>query len=284
MSFELHQPATLDEALQLVAGLGDDAVVVAGGTAVAVLSRLGLIRPDHVVSLHRLTALRGVSVRRDSVCLGALTTLRAIETSPEVRERCGALADACAAVASVRIREQGTIGGNVVHADPAQDPPPVLIALGATAVIARADGERESPLDGFFTDWFTVALAPDELLVELRVPALAHDARTTYLKFLPRTADDYATVSVAALARIDGEGRVADARVVLGAAGPTPIRAHAVERAIVGATPSVGAIDEAAALVRDEVDPIDDGRGSAAYKREMARVWTARALRAVTTR
>jgi carbon-monoxide dehydrogenase medium subunit len=249
-----------------------------------VLSRLGLLRPVHVVSLRRLTALRDVAVHDDSVCIGALATLRTIETSTAVRARCGALADACATVASVRIREQGTLGGNVVHADPAQDPPPMLIALGATAVIARADGRRESPLDGFFTDWFTVAMEPGELLVELRVPALTSDARATYLKFLPRTADDYATVSVAAVARIDGEGRIADARVVLGAAGATPIRAHAVERAVVGATPSDGAIDEAAALVRDEVDPIGDDRGSVAYKREMARVWTARALRTVTTR
>jgi aerobic carbon-monoxide dehydrogenase medium subunit len=283
MSFELHQPASLDEALHLVTELGDDAIVVAGGTAVAVLSKLRLIRPAHVVSLRRIEELSGIAAADDgSTRLGALTTLRSVERSRVVRARCGALADACGAVATVRIREQATVGGNVVHADPAQDPPPMLIALGATALVAGSKGRRSAPLDGFFTDWFTVALEPGELLLGVGVPAIAADARTTYLKFLPRTAEDYATVSVAALARLDADGRVVEARVVLGAVGPTPIRAHAVERAIVGAAPTARAIDEAAAMVRDEVHPIDDGRGSARYKREMARVWTARALREVT--
>jgi carbon-monoxide dehydrogenase medium subunit len=153
-----------------------------------------------------------------------------------------------------------------------------LIACGAVAVIAGPGGSRrEAPLDGFFTDYFTVALEPGELITGVRVPP-ADGAKATYLKFLPRTADDYATVSVAAVVRKDDAGRITSARIVLGAVGPTPIRATAVEQALIGRMPGARDIADAAELVRDQVDPIGDARGSRPYKIEMARVWTERAL------
>ena len=281
MSFDYFEPATLDEALGHIADRGDDAVVVAGGSAVAVLSRLGLARPRQVISLRRLGELRGIAAGTDGVTIGALTTLREVETSPLVRTSAASLASTCATVATVRIRQQATLGGNVAHADPAQDPPPTLIALGAIATVAGTDGRREIPLDGFFTSWFTTVLQPDELLVGLRVPAAAAGTRATYLKFLPRTADDYATVSVAATAQTDADGRVTDATIVLGSVGPTPMRARRAERALIDRVPSAADLDDVAALVRDDIDPIDDARGRADYKQEMARVWTARALRQV---
>ena len=154
----------------------------------------------------------------------------------------------------------------------------MLIALDATAEVAGPQGaRRDIPLESFFVDHLTTALRRGEILVGIRVPAVAAGTRATYVKFLPGSQDDYATVSVAATLRLDGD-RVGDARVVLGAVGPTPIRARAVEDALRGGPATPGRIAVAAALARDAVDPTSDVRGSAGYKRDMARVWTERAL------
>ena len=273
----------MDEATSLLGEHGDDAIAIAGGAAVTVLMKLGLIQPAHIVSLSRLEGLHGIRDESEGLWIGALTTHRQCETSPIVRAFNATLAETFAKVATIRIRNQGTLGGNIVHADPAQDPPPALIALDATAVIAGPGGvSRETPLDGLFTGFFSVAMEPGEVLTGVRIPRLAPTTRTTYHKFLPRTVDDYATVSVAAAARVDGDGRIADVRIVLGAVGATPIRAVGAEATLSGQRPSPQAIAEAAALVRDEIDPIGDTRGSREYKLEMASVWTARALTEVT--
>jgi carbon-monoxide dehydrogenase medium subunit len=238
----------------------------------------GLLRPAHVVGLRRITAMRGIRAVDGALWIGALTTHREAERSPAVSAHSAALAAAFATVATVRIREQATVGGNIAHADPAQDPPPMLIALDGVAEVAGPGGtRRDAPLDGFFVDHLTTSLRPGELVVGIRVPAVAHTTRATYVKFLPGSQDDYATVSVAATLRVEGD-RIADARVVLGSVGPTPIRVRAAEDALRGGPATAARFAEAAALVRDAVDPTSDGRGSAGYKREMARVWTERAL------
>jgi carbon-monoxide dehydrogenase medium subunit len=269
----------LEGALELLAAHGDDAHLMAGGTATVLLLRQGLLRPGHLVGLRRVAALAGISRTADGgLRIGALATHRDAERSAEVRSFAPALAKAFASVATVRIRNQATVGGNLAHADPAQDPPPMLAALGASVTAASVRGERTIAVDDLAVDHFTTSLAPDEIITEVIVPPLAPRTRATYLKFLPRTADDYATVSVAAAVRVDG-GAVVDARIVLGAVGPTAIRARGAEAALVGLEPSPERIAAAAALVRDEVDPMSDVRGSAEYKREMSRVWTERALR-----
>ena len=279
--FELHEPETLAEAGSLLRHLGD-ATLLSGGTALVLLMKQGLVHPEHVVSLRRVGDLRGISRERDGgLRLGATTTLREVERSPVVREFNGALADACAAVATVRIRNQAMVGGAIAHADPAQDPPVMLTALDAEIVIAGDTGERREPIDGFFVDVLATSLGATELITAVRVPPATAGARSAYLKYLPRTEDDYATVSVGAAAARDADGRVAHVRVALGAVGPTVLRARAVEAALLGRRPAEGDLREAASLVRDEIDPFDDVRGSASYKREMARVWTERALRAV---
>ncbi len=278
-TFDYHPASTLAEALELASQYGEDAHLMAGGTALVLLMKQGLIRPAHVIGLRGARELQGIRREPDgarnspggTLRIGALATLREAERSPDVRAHCAALAETFGRVATIRIRNQATVGGNLAHADPAQDPPPMLMALGAQVLIGSRDRVRTAALDEFFTDAFTTVLEPGEILREVRVPALPSGARAAYLKFLPRTADDYATVSVAAVAT-DGHVRVALAGV-----GSTPIRARAVERAVAGGA----SIDAAAALVRDEIEPIDDARGSASYKREMARVWTARALRQV---
>ena len=278
--FEYHAPASLDDAVALVARL-DDFAVMSGGTSLVLLMREELVRPAHVVSLRGVPELRGIAREGDgSLRLGATTTLREAELSPAVRTHCPALAEAFAAVATVRIRNQATVGGALAHADPAQDPPVMLVALDAEVAVRGAATARK-PLDGFFVDVFATALGERDVITAVRVPPLPPGARAAYLKFLPRTRDDYATVSVGVVAARDRSGQIVHLRVALGAVGPTVIRARAVEDALRGRAGDDRELRDAAALVRDAVDPFDDARGSAAYKREMARVWTERALRAV---
>jgi carbon-monoxide dehydrogenase medium subunit len=279
--FELHQPDSLAEALALLGQFGgDDVHLMAGGTSLVLLMNLGLVEPTRVISLRRLAELHGIAARPDGgLEIRALATHRQAELSPEVQAYCPALATTFGHVATVRIRNQGTLGGNVAHADPAQDPPPMLIALDAQVVLTSQSGERVVSLDEFFVDYLTTTLQPGEVLTAIRLPPLPPGTRATYLKFLPRTHDDYATVSVAATLRLDPDGRCADVRVALGGAAGTPVHARAVEHALRGEVLGDQRIADAAALVLDLVDPPDDARGSSAYKRRMARVWTERALK-----
>ena len=281
MTYDYHEPREVAEALDLLVKHGEDAHLIAGGTATVLLLRQGLIRPGHVISLRAIGALSGIGRAHDGgLRIGATATHRQAERSADVRALSPALTNAFASVATVRIRNQATVGGSLAHADPAQDPPPMLAALGAAVTAVSPRGARSVPVEDLAVDHFTTTLAGDEIITEVIVPPLAPGTRATYVKFLPRTADDYATVSVAAAMRL-ADGAVADTRIVLGAVGPTPIRARAAEAALAGAKPSRERLAQAAALVRDEVDPLDDLRGSAEYKREMARVWTERALLAL---
>jgi carbon-monoxide dehydrogenase medium subunit len=278
-SFDYHAPTSLQETFDLLATYGDDAHLMAGGTALVLLLQQGLIQPGHVVGLRKIAELQGIR-RLDGggLQIRAMASHRQAETSADVRDYCPALAENFGHVATIRIRNQGTVGGNLAHADPAQDPPPMLIALGAEAVVRGRGGERRIPLDEFFVDYFETAMQPGEVLESIDLPALPAGTRVTYKKFLPRTQDDYATVSVAAALRLGADNTCEDVRVALGAAATTPIHARGVEEALRGQRLDAQKIKDAAALVRDEVDPLDDLRGSAAYKREMARVWTQRAL------
>ena len=281
MTFDYHEPRSVVEALALLDRYGDDAHLMAGGTATVLLMREGLLRPGHVIGLRAIDELRGITPTPDGgLRIGAMATHRAVERSPEARRYSPALTDAFASVATVRIRNQATVGGNLAHADPAQDPPPMLAALNATVSIRSARGERSLPIDDLAVDHFTTSLAQDEIITGVVLPPIEPGSRETYLKFLPKTADDYATVSVAATLRFAPDGTIAETRIVLGAVGPTPIRARRVEDALRGQPAT--RVRDAVELVRDEIDPIDDLRGSAAYKRDMARVWTGRALAQVT--
>lgn len=278
-------PSTVDEVLALRAEHGEDAHLLAGGTSVVLLMKNRLVEPGLLVDLRRVAELRELSVEGDALVIGAGVSLRDVERSPIVRGHAPMLSEAVSHVATVRIRNQATLGGCLVHADPASDPPPALIALDAVALLAGPGGRRrEVPLDAFFTDVFETVVGPDELLLAVRVPAPPAGARAVYLPFQPRTVDDYATVAVAA--RLDlAEGAILGARIALGAVGPVPIRATAAEAALTGAPTSAddprtaAAIEEAARLAVEASDPTDDVRGSAAYKREMLAVHVRRALR-----
>src|SRR6266508_936970 len=274
-------PTPLQEAFDLLQRHGDDAHLLAGGTAMVLLMAQGLAQPDHVIGLRRVEALRGIRRSLDGgLEIGATVTHAEAERSPAVAAHCPALRTAFGHVATVRIRNQATVGGNLAHADPAQDPPPMLLALGAEVIAASPRGQRRIPLHELFVGFFQTSLEPDEIVTAISLSPPDRRAGAAYLKFLPRTQDDYATVSVAAWLLPDRDGRCARARIALGAAGAVPLRARRAEESLTGRRLDGEAIAEAAALVREEVDPIDDARGSAAYKREMARVWTERALHA----
>lgn len=270
MTFDLHTAHSTDDAVGLLERLGGDAMVLAGGTAFMLLWKQGLIRPAQVIDIHAVAELREIALLPDGgLRIGALATHRDAERHPAVLSYCPALAETFGHVATIRIRNQATVGGNLAHADPAQDPPVMLLALDGVAVARSSRGERRIPLASFFIDLMTSSLAPDELLTEVVLPPLAAGTRAVYRKFLPRTADDYATVSVAAVSSPENGVRVA-----LGGVAATPVRAGACERALAHGAPAA----EAAALVNEAIDPIDDGRGSAGYKRRMAQVWAERAL------
>ena len=278
--FIFHAPTSLDEALSLLDEHGEDARPIAGGTAMVNLLKQNLVYADHLVGLGKVPGLRGITRSNGDLRIGALTRHREVERSADIAEAAPLLAEAYSRVATVRIRNMATVGGGLTHADPAQDPPPALMALGARIVLASSGGTRELPVEDLFVDYYETALEPGELLTEVIVPVQPSDARGVYLKFLPRTEDDYATVAVAALARVEN-GACADVQVALGAVAPTPVRATAVEAALEGQPVTGDAIRLAAEAVADQVDPLPDFRGSAEYKRDMAVVFTRRALEQV---
>jgi carbon-monoxide dehydrogenase medium subunit len=279
IDYDYRVPTSLDEAVSLLQQHGDDARVIAGGNALVIMMKQRLVQPGLLVSLRRVADLQQLRADNGTLHLGATTTHRAIETSPVVRERWPLLAETFRHVATVRIRNMATVGGGIVHGDPNQDPPPALIVLDAKARLRSAQGEREVPLQQFFLDYYETDVKPGEVLTEIVVPAQPSGAGWSWKKFLPRTADDYATVSVACLLTLeDGGNRCREARIALGSAGTTPVRAEAAEAALRGQELTPERLAEAARHVEGEVDPISDFRGSSDYKREMAVVWTRRAL------
>ena len=278
-AFEYRAPRGLDEALAVLREHGEDARVVAGGTALVTMMRQHLVRPGCLVSLRDVQELNRIEATNGALRLGALVTHREAEVSPLVRERLPVLAETFRRVATVRIRHMATIGGALAHADPNQDPPVTLLALGASVEIRGARGHRELPLGEFFRDYYETALEPGELVTAVTVPLLPAASGATFLKFLPRTADDYATVAVAAIVTLEPDGeRCREARIALGSVGVTPLRGMAAEALLSGQRLSERLLQAAGEAVKGQVDPLSDHRGSAAYKREMTGVMVGRAL------
>lgn len=275
--FAYHRPTTVPEAVDLLAELGEDAEFLAGGTSLMNMARLGLAEPEHVIALAGVPELHGLSGGDDGLTFGAMTTIRDVETSPLVHRLAPGLAETAGHVATVRIRNQATVGGNLVHADPNQDLPPMLMVHEAVVRVRGPEGTREVPVTDLFAGFFETVLDEGEIVEAVHVPPVPDGLRTGYLKFLPRTKDDYPTVSVAAGVAVQ-DGRVADVRLAVAGGGATPIRCRAAEAVLTGAVPDIAALTAAADALAGELDPISDGRGSARYKTEMARVSARRLL------
>ena len=243
------------------------------------MMRLGLIKPDRVISLHRVAGLDDLRAESGVLHLGAMVSLAHIHRSPVVRARWPLLAEAAGRVATPAIRTSGTLGGNLGYAEAASDPAPALLCLEAEVRIAAATGERSLPLSRFFTGFYETALGPGEIVSGVRIPAVPAGARTGYVKFCPRSAEDRPLIGVAALLVLDpATGRCGDARIALGGAAPTVIRATRAEASLRETALDDRAIEMAAEAAGSEADPLSDLMGSAEYRRRMVRVWVRRLL------
>jgi carbon-monoxide dehydrogenase medium subunit len=274
------KPGSLAEALQLLDQHGDRAKLVAGGTALTLLLGHRLVAPEVLVDLSGVPDLNEIEADLEGLRLGSMVTLDQIQSSADVRAGWPAFSRACRLVGNVRIRNQATLGGNLAEADYASDPPAVLLALDARLTIAGPKGVRTEPISDFILGFYTTTLAPNEVITHIQVPRLPSNARMTYLKFKTRSSEDRPCVGVAVVAALEGQ-ECADLRVAVGAASDAPRRLPAVEEQAAGGRLTDGIIAELASAYADQIDTLEDLRGSAWYRKEMIRVLVARALRAV---
>lgn len=284
MDLEILTPSSVAEAATLRAEYGDEAKVIAGGTALVLMLRNRLIAPRYLISLNTVAdPLREIHYEPGrGLRMGALVPIARAERHPAVRERYPALAATYHKVANIRVRWAATVGGNCTEADYASDPPALLIALGARVRVQGPTAAREIPLEAFFQDFYETALGPDEVLTEVLVPEPPPDLRAHYLKFVTRSSEDRPCVGVAVAARRDAAGRFTDLRVVVGAVAGTPQRVPEAEALARGERPSPTLFQAIGNAYARAIDPIDDIRGSAWYRQRMIRVLVPRALAAVT--
>jgi carbon-monoxide dehydrogenase medium subunit len=273
---EYRATRTIEEACAALLEFGDDARVLNGGTAMAILMRQHLVRPAVLVGIGTIPELREVRELPDGgLRIGAAAKLRRLERDALVRAKAPLLAEAIEVVATPRIRNMATLGGGLAHADPAQDPPVALCASGATVIVCGAS-ERRIPAADFCVGYYENALEPGEIVVAVELPAPKPRSGGAYLKFLPRSVEDYGVVTAAAFVAFDNAGACTQARLALGAVLDRPV--------VIDLSALIGThVDEAdaravAESVRDQVDPIEDVRGSSSYKRQMAVVFARRAL------
>ncbi|MSQ28363.1 MAG: xanthine dehydrogenase family protein subunit M [Dehalococcoidia bacterium] len=277
---EYVEPSSLSEVFDAFDRYGEDGRLIAGGTGLINLMKQRLVQPAALIALRKLSGSLGtITSENGSVRLGALVIHRQLEASPVVKQHIPLVAEAFGHVATIRIRNIATIGGGLAHGDPNLDPPSTYLALDAMVRIASRSGSRDVPIGEFYKDYYETAVQPGEVVTDLIVPNQPAGAGTAYIKFLPRTADDYATVSVAAVVTLSADkSRFQDVRIALGSVGSTHIRATAAEDLLKGRQVSPASLKSAAATVAEAVDPLTDVRGSGDYKRDMAVVWTRRAL------
>lgn len=276
MAVEYRDPERLTEVLDVLQEFGEDARLIAGGQSLMVMLRQGLISPGVLIDLSRVAGLAGISAANGDVHVGAMTTIGAIERDPVIRARYPVLAQAAAAVGPIPVRNMGTIGGSVVHNAPGADSPPALLVLDATATVAGSAGTRALAIADLFAGYFETALRPDEVLTEVTLPALPAGARTAYLKFATR-AVDMALVGVAVVVRMEGD-TIADARIAIGGAAPSPFRARDAEAHLRQAKWTEGALREAGRLAARAASPAPDVHASPDYRRWLVRTLVPRAL------
>jgi carbon-monoxide dehydrogenase medium subunit len=282
-TFDYHRPSTLQDAVELLGRLGDGAKVLAGGQSLIPLMKLRLASPRHVIDLNRITGLASIAERDGALVIGALVRESELEASDVVRRRFPILADACRVIADPLVRNLATVGGNLAHGDPANDHPAVMLALGAEVVAVGPKGSRRISIDGFFTGPLETSLAPGEILTEVRIPLPPPRSGGAYLK-MERKVGDFATAAVGVQLTLADNGTCARGGVGLTNVGPTPIKARRAEALLKGRRLDDATIREAAQAAADESDPAEDLRGSVAYKRDLVRVLTARAIRRAVER
>ncbi len=282
-AFDYHRPGTLDEAVKLLSSHGDQAKVLSGGMSLLPMLKLRLASFAHLVDIGRIPGLDYIKEEGGFLKIGAMTRQAALERSELVRTRYPILADAVPLIADPLVRNRGTLGGNVANGDPGNDQPAIMLALGATFVARGPKGERSVPAGQFYKGLYSTALAPNEILTEIRIPAPPPKSGGAYAK-LKRKTGDFAVAAAAVQLTLNAKGAIE--RVVIGLtnAALTPVEVGDAAKFLTGKMPDEKTIAEAAKMAAAKSSPSADRRGSVEYKKEMARVLTTRALRKAVQR
>ena len=275
--FEYHRAGNVDEALALLAQYGDAGKVIAGGHSLLPVMKLRFAQPSHLIDIRRVAELAGIREEGGVLRIGATTPHAAVAASALIHDKAPILAEAAGRIGDAQVRNMGTIGGSLAHADPAADLPAVTLALGAELRVVGRRGERTIPVDQFFTGMFSSALAPDELLVEVHVPVAPARTGGAYEKYAD-PASGYAIVGVAAVVTLAANGSVERARVALTGLTPSATRLAGVEQALTGKMPASNEIDAAAQRAVEGLELRDLMGGGAAYKNNLAVVYARRAI------
>ena len=275
-SFELLQPRSVDEAVELLAKHGDEARPIGGGTTLIILMKQRALHYPYLVDLQSIPGLSGISKENDGVRIGALATHRAVELSPVIREVFPAVAEAFSKIGNVRVRETASVGGNLAHADYRLDPPPPLLVLGSCVTAQGPNGSRILPIRDFFRGLYETALEPGELIVDVKIPFMPPDSKAVYLRFSSLSGNDWPCLGVAAWA-IRQNRRCQELRLALGGVAATPLL---IERLDMVKDQSLddSLIDKLLDVVDEQISPSSDMRGSEWYKRKMVRVFVKKAL------
>lgn len=276
--FEYHAPTTIDEALTLLGQFGDEAKLLAGGQSLIPALKLRLSSFGHLVDLGRLSGLSYIREENGKICLGARTTHYEVESSALLLQKCPLLSECAGNIGDVQVRNRGTLGGSLAHADPAADYPAAMLALEAEIQAVKAGGgKRKIAAADFFVDLLTTALEPGEILTEVRIAPLTHKTGSVYLK-VPQPASGFVVVGVAAVVTLDEKGQCATVRVGVTGAASKAFRAHETEMALTGKTPNDNTIAQAASQAVNGIETSGDMFASAEYRMHLARVYVKRAL------
>lgn len=275
--FEYHAPTTLQGAIALLTQYDGEAKILAGGHSLLPIMNLRLAQPKALIDIGKIPGLSGIREDNGSIVIGAMTTHYLVETSSLLKQKVPILPETAAVIGDVQVRNRGTIGGSIAHADPAGDLPGAAVALNLQLKAVGPRGERTLSAREFFVDILTTALQPDEILTEIRVPAMAPRTGSAYEKF-PNPASRYAIVGAAAVVTLDGNGVCQKASIGLNGVTGTPVAAVGVEQTLVGKRVNDQSIQEASAKAADGLEPLGDIFASAAYRAHLARVFTKRAL------
>ncbi|MGI9252161.1 MAG: FAD binding domain-containing protein [Thermomicrobiales bacterium] len=280
--FEYHVPADVGQAAALLRQYDGEAKILAGGQSLIPMMRFRLAMPEHLIDISKLPGLAYIEERDGHLAIGAMTTETELEHNDVVRRRYEVLVDASEVIADPIVRNLATVGGNIAHADPANDHPAVMLALRAEVVTTGPDGHRTIPIDDFFLDTFVTALEPDEILTEIRIPKAKRGSGGAYLK-LERKVGDYA-IGAIAVNLVVHDGTIAEAGVAMTNVSPYPVRATKTEAALVGKPATAATFAAAADVASQECEPSADNRGPEEYKRAVIRTLAERAFTAAAKR
>ena len=282
-SFDYIAPTSVADVIRALADHGEEAKLIAGGHSLLPLMKLRLVNPGLLIDISKISGLNRITQQDDQLAVGALATHCQIESSELLKRTCPLLCQTARAIGDVQVRNRGTIGGSLVHGDPAADLPAAILALGGRLRISGPKGERSHDAEEFFLGPMTTAIAANEILTEIQVPAAARRSGCAYLK-APQQASGFAIVGVAVALRTDSKGRCEDIGIGVTGLGEKPFRARAVEQRLRGNKLSAKLIETSAALVSQGVDPLEDLNAGADYRAHLARIYAARAVQAAAQR